>query len=299
MKRIYVIIASLALLAGLHLMVTCSNPLDRDDGPDPNPPVIDTVTEFDTIFLVDTVSTTDTLVVHDTTTATDTLIVFDTIQQSDTIIVVDTLIEGDTIVVVDTVISSDTVTVVDTVTTTDTVIVIDSTTVLDTIIIVDTTVQIDTVIAVDTISMTDTLNVVDTIMFFDTVLVMDTLYATDTLMVYDTVMIADTVTIVVPDSNCIHTVCAKLSPDLHEIVWKLQNTAGTFQLVFEATVQGAKPPRTLTVAIDGVEYEWDITESLVLTLVTPLAENATVVVTPNQPVALGHRIDVCVTLESP
>jgi hypothetical protein len=170
MKRIYFLAALCMLVFGTQLLVTCSNPLERDECPDPVPPVIDTVIEFDTIFLVDTVSGTDTLIIYDTTTTTDTLTVVDTIELSDTIIVVDTLIEGDTIIVVDTVTT------------------IDSIVVVDTLIQLDTVVLVDTVTSVDTLTMVDTLLEVDTLIFFDTIVVPDsTCIQTicDTLSKYD------------------------------------------------------------------------------------------------------------------
>ena len=115
MKRIYVLAALIALLFGSQLLVTCSNPLERDDGPDPVPPIIDTIIEFDTIFLVDTVSGIDTLIIHDTTTVTDTLTVVDSVEIFDTTEIVDTVEIFDTTEIIDTVEIFDTTEIVDTV----------------------------------------------------------------------------------------------------------------------------------------------------------------------------------------
>lgn len=140
MKRIYVLAALCALIFGAQLLVTCSNPLERDDGPDPSPPIIDTIIEFDTIFLVDTVSGIDTLIIHDTTTITDTLTVVDTLLEVDTLTIVDTTVLVDTLFYVDTLTQIDTVSVTDTVTLIDTIIdtveVFDTTTIFDTVEIV-------------------------------------------------------------------------------------------------------------------------------------------------------------------
>ena len=130
MKRLYVLAALFALLFGSQLLVTCSNPLERDDDPDPVPPRIDT------IFLVDTVSSTDTLIVHDTTMTTDTLLVVDTVLEVDTLTIVDTTVLVDTLFYVDTLTQIDTVSVTDTVTLIDTVEMVDTTIIVDTLEIV-------------------------------------------------------------------------------------------------------------------------------------------------------------------
>jgi len=62
MKRIYVLAALCALIFGAQLLVTCSNPIELDDDPDPSPPIIDTV--IDT--LIDTVEVFDTDTIFDT-----------------------------------------------------------------------------------------------------------------------------------------------------------------------------------------------------------------------------------------
>lgn len=149
MKRLYLLAALCALIFGAQLMVTCSNPLELDDGPDPVPPIIDTV------FLIDTVGVTDTLIIHDTTTVTDTLTVVDTIELSDTVIVVDTIIEGDTIIIVDTITTIDSIVVVDTLIQLDTVVSVDTVTIVDTLIVVDTLLEVDTLIFYDTIVVPD------------------------------------------------------------------------------------------------------------------------------------------------
>jgi len=268
MKRIYVLAALCALIFGAQLLVTCSNPLERDDGPDPDPiPIIDTVIEFDTIFLVDTVSGIDTLIIHDTTTITDTLTVVDTIELSDTVIVVDTLIEGDTLIIVDTI------------------------TTIDSIIIVDTLIQLDTVVLVDTVTSIDTLTVVDTLLEVDTLIVVDTLLEVDTLIFFDT--------IVVPDSTCIQTICDTLSNYNQMIFWTFGNMAGTYLLTFEATVENNQPPKELIVTIDGEEYIWHTDQSLVFTMEATLDEYSTIKIHPDNPVAFGHYIYVCLTFGTP
>ncbi|MFQ6007712.1 MAG: hypothetical protein ACE5K8_02050, partial [Candidatus Zixiibacteriota bacterium] len=150
MKRIYFLAAWCLLFLGAQLLVTCSSPLEPEDRPEPVPPIVDTVIEYDTIFLTDTVSTTDTLVLYDTTTITDTFTVVDTIELSDTVILVDTLIETDTLIEVDTL------------------------TIYDTTIIVDTLISVDTVTLVDTLEIYDTTTIVDTVEIFDTTVVVDT-----------------------------------------------------------------------------------------------------------------------------
>jgi len=265
MKRIYVLTALIALLFGSQLLVTCSNPLELDDDPDPSPPIIDTVIEFDTIFLVDTMSSTDTLIIHDTTTTTDTLTVVDTIELSDTIIVVDTLIEGDTLIIVDTI------------------------TTIDSIIIVDTLIQLDTVVLVDTVTSVDTVTVVDTLLEVDTLIVVDTLLEVDTLIFFDT--------IVVPDSTCIQTICDKLSKYDQKIVWTFGNMAGTYLLTFEATTEGYDPPERLQVVIDDNEYIWNIEQNSVFTIEATLDENATIKVIVYD--KCEYTVYVCLTFGTP
>jgi len=126
MKRIYVLAALCALIFGAQLLVTCSNPLERDEGPDidtvfePGPPIIDTV--IDT--LIDTVEVFDTDTIFDTLidTVTDTLI--DTVEVFDTDTIFDTLIDTVTDTLIDTVEVFDTDTIFDTLidTVTDTLI---------------------------------------------------------------------------------------------------------------------------------------------------------------------------------
>jgi hypothetical protein len=279
MKRIYVLAALCALIFGAQLLVTCSNPLERDDDPDPSPPIIDTIIEFDTIFLVDTVSGIDTLIIHDTTTITDTLTVVDTIELSDTVIVVDTLIEGDTIIVVDTI------------------------TTIDSIIIVDTLIQLDTVVLIDTVTSIDTLTVVDTLLEVDTLIVVDTLLEVDTLIVVDTLLEVDTLiffdTIVVPDSTCIQTICDTLSNYNQMIFWTFGNMAGTYLLTFEATIENNQPPKELIVTIDGEEYIWHTDQSLVFTIEATLDEYSTIKIHPDKPMAFGHYVYVCLTFGTP
>jgi len=154
MKRIYVLAALIALLFGSQLLVTCSNPLERDDGPDPVPPIIDTIIEFDTIFLVDTVSGIDTLIIHDTTTVTDTLTVVDSVEIFDTTEIVDTVEIFDTTEIIDTVEIFDTTEIV------DTVEIFDTTEIVDTVEIFDTTEIIDTVEIFDTTEIVDTVEIV-------------------------------------------------------------------------------------------------------------------------------------------
>ncbi len=264
MKRIYVLAALCGLIFGAQLLVTCSNPLERDECPGPDtlsPP------RFDTIFLVDTVSSTDTLIIHDTTTTTDTLTVVDTIELSDTVIVVDTLIEGDTIIVVDTI------------------------TTIDSIVVVDTLIQLDTVVLVDTVTSVDTLTVVDTLLEVDTLIVVDTLLEVDTLIFFDT--------IVVPDSTCIQTICDTLYEHNHKIFWTFGNMAGTYLLTFEATVENNQPPKELIVTIDGEEYIWHTDQSLVFTIEATLEEYSTIKIHPDKPMAFGHYVYVCLTFGTP
>ncbi len=282
MKRSWVLTALFVFLFGFQLLVTCSNPLERDDGPDPVPPRIDTVIEFDTILFVDTVGSADTLIIFDTTAITDTLTITDTITTIDSILVVDTLVQLDTVALVDTVTSTDTLTIYDTTTITDTLTVTDTITTIDSILVVDTLVQLDTVMLVDTVTSVDTLTVTDTLFEVDTLLEIDTLIVLDTIVVHDT--------------TGIQTVCSELSRNLNEIIWGLRNTAGVYHLVFEAMVEGDQPPKTLTVTIDGQEYEWSVEQSLLFELETTLVENASVRIVPSQPLSLGHSVDVCLTL---
>jgi hypothetical protein len=139
MKRIYLLAALLALIFGSQMLVTCSNPLEVDDDPDPTPPV------------------------HDTLYLTDTLTLVDTLELLDTVIVTDTLLETDTLTLVDTLTEVDTLTIVDTLTEIDTVSIVDTLTLVDTLVEVDTLTVYDTTIVVDTLTFTDTVTIVDTV----------------------------------------------------------------------------------------------------------------------------------------
>jgi hypothetical protein len=260
MRRLALLVVMAILMAGIQLLVNCSNPLESSDVLDTLQPgpvvVVDTVVRFDTLIITDSTSV-DTIIIEDT--------VFDTIFDTDT--VVDTTVQTDTIIVTDTIADTIIDTVVDTI----------GDTVIDTFI--------DTVIDsfIDTIVDTSTDTVIDSI--FDTIT--------------DTIMGVDTIVVVIPDTSDSPVVCARLNSYQQEIVWMFRNQPGQYHLEFVGLPDRTKPAPILTVNIDGANYEWNLAESTELILDRYLVQNAMINITRNKPNPFGHDIDICLTVTRP
>lgn len=128
----------------------------------------------------------------------------------------------------------------------------------------------------------------------------DTVYATDTLIIDgDTVYTVDTVTIYQPDPGAVQIVCSILQYNLREIIWTFHNQAGLYRLEFEASPERVFSFYKLIVDIDGQEFIWDPSDGAVFIQELNLAENATIRVTPDRPLLLGHLVDICLAISIP
>lgn len=309
MKRTTLFIALALGLPAFHLLSSCSSPLDTDSGADPNNPgpqiLSDTVLVFDTIF------STDTVVIFDSVSATDTVFLIDTVLSGDTVFVTDSSQSADTVYVFDTVAARDTVTLVDTLAIYDTSYVTD--TVFETVTVTIT----DTVVTQDTMRLTDTLVIVDTVTLLDTVATVDTVYVP-----YDTCDNGDDDG--GDDDNGEHDghndhddhgdhdgdddgnndgdndsagadVCVELSHERTSLVWRLNNAAGMFELVFTGEVEKNMPAQTVVIKINGAEYEWTVQDESVFTLTVDMPADAEVTLDSSPPHAYGHEIEVCLS----
>lgn len=139
---------------------------------------------------------------------------------------------------------------------------------------------------------------VDTITLTDTVTIVDTVTQTDTVIETDTITVVDTVTILVPDSSVIQAVCSQIESNLNEIYWMFRNQEGHYLLEFEASTDWDHPSKTILIEIDGEQFLWYTDESMLFEVETDLMQNATVRMTPIDSRALGHAIDICLTVRS-
>jgi len=134
----------------------------------------------------------------------------------------------------------------------------------------------------------------------------DTVFQTDTLIIegdtvysVDTVTYVDTVTIYEPDPGAVQIVCSILQYNLREIIWTFHNQAGLYRLEFEASPEREFCFYTVIVDIDGQEFAWDPADGAVFTQELNLGENATIRLTPDQPMLLGHKVDICLAISIP
>jgi len=140
----------------------------------------------------------------------------------------------------------------------------------------------------------------DTVFETDTLIIDgDTVYSVDTVIVSDTITYVDTVTIYEPEPGTIQVVCSILLANLREIIWTFHNEAGLYQLEFEATPEREFCFYKLIVDIDGQEFVWDPTDGNIFTQELTLSENATIRVTPDKPLLLGHQVDICLAISKP
>lgn len=271
MKRIILLLLVSLTLFVIQGLLNCSSPLETDEGGlIPNPPIIidstDTIYITDTIFSNDTIIVTDTLFVPDSTTTVDTIIVVDTN------IIIDTIVNNDTLII------------------TDTVTIYDSSTVFDTVTVIDTIINWDTIVVNDTITNIDTIVIYDTIpgdTIFDTI-PGDTIY--DTTVVYDTTIIN------VPDSTDGIPLCARLDSHRPEIVWILKADPGEYSFEFLAVTDDFSKCRELIVTINDAEYRWNPAQLDEMRLDITVDSKITIRIVPDKPAALGHPVDICLTV---
>jgi len=204
------------------------------------------------------------------------------------------IVEIDTLYIIDTVFDGDTVLVIDTTIVIDTLVVADTVVVIDTAIVIDTLVVADTVVVIDTTIVIDTLVVADTVVVIDTNTVFDTVFINDTVFVVDTTVIIDTVIVVEPGPS--NVVCATISTNQPEIVWMLRYDPGTYLLEFDASLESDHPAQSLTVDIDGREYQWTPAENPELILETDLEEQTLIRIVPLKPPSLGHSVHICLNI---
>lgn len=262
MKRIILLLLVSLTLFVIQGLLNCSSPLETEDGGlIPNPPII--IDSTDTIYITDTIFSNDTIIVTDTLFVPDSTTIIDTIIVVDTNIIIDTVVNNDTLII------------------TDTVTIYDSSTVFDTVTVIDTIINWDTIIVNDTI--TD----IDTIVIYDTI-PGDTIY--DTTVVYDTIIIN------VPDSTDGIPFCARLSSHLPEIVWILKADPGEYNFEFLALADEFKQGRSLIVTINDDEYIWDPLANDELLLDITIDSKITIKIVPDNPAALGHAVDICLTI---
>jgi hypothetical protein len=133
----------------------------------------------------------------------------------------------------------------------------------------------------------------------DTVYSVDTLTMIDTLTIVDTLTEVDTVIIVEPDPGQPQTVCSILLANLREIIWMFHNQEGEYRLEFVASQSREFCMYTLLVDIDGQQFQWDLVDGAEFVQVLYLNEYATIRVTPDQPLLLGHQVDLCLTISIP
>ncbi|UCD63993.1 MAG: hypothetical protein JSW34_00775 [Candidatus Zixiibacteriota bacterium] len=128
---------------------------------------------------------------------------------------------------------------------------------------------------------------VDTIIEYDTVTVTDTVTYVDTLIIYE------------PQPGDPQTVCSIILDNLREVIWMFRNDEGTYRLLFEAAAAREFTFRTLMVDIDGQFFEWNPSKDPEFTRELPVSQNATIRILADQPMLLGHQVDVCLTISIP
>ncbi|SYZ73179.1 exported hypothetical protein [Candidatus Zixiibacteriota bacterium] len=166
----------------------------------------------------------------------------------------------------------------------------------DTVIVIDSTNHTDTLIIVDTINHIDTLIITDTTNQTDTLIIVDTTFHVDTVFVHDTTGHVDTVIIVEPGPDGPLTLCSRLACNQKEIIWMFRNDAGSYRLEFTAAIESDQPPQKLVVDIDGQKVTWDLSKKLELDLDQALGANAIIDISSTNPHALGHSINICLTM---
>ena len=149
-------------------------------------------------------------------------------------------------------------------------------------------VEIDTVYIIDTVFDGDTILVIDTNTVFDTVFINDTVFVVDTTVIIDTVIVVE------PGPS--NVVCATISTNQPEIVWMLRYDPGTYLLEFDASLESDHPTQSLTVEIDGREYQWTPAENPELILEMDLGEQTLIRIVPLKPPSLGHSVHICLKM---
>ena len=112
------------------------------------------------------------------------------------------------------------------------------------------------------------------------------------------VIIVDTVIVVMPDTSGSLMICSRLNSYQQEIVWLFRNQAGLFRLEFSALTEQEHPSQTLSVDIDGQQFQWQPAESAEFILEHDLEQNALMQIVSNKPPSFGHAIEICLTVRT-
>jgi hypothetical protein len=75
-----------------------------------------------------------------------------------------------------------------------------------------------------------------------------------------------------------------------------RNPPGRYRLEFQASTERNKPEQSLTVTIDGHEFEWTVGQNPEFITELLVGEQTTVRITANEPPACGHEINICLTI---
>ena len=120
--------------------------------------------------------------------------------------------------------------------------------------------------------------------------------APETVFVHDTTIVIDTIIVVVPDTGFSQLRCSSIEGPHAEILWLLMNEAGNYAIEFQASVERSHPEQTLSLNIDGQEFQWDLQTTELLFEGFFLREDTEVRITTVPPHARGHSITVCMRI---
>lgn len=112
------------------------------------------------------------------------------------------------------------------------------------------------------------------------------------------VIVVDTVIVVVSDTSGSLMICSRLNSYQQEIVWMFRNQAGKYRLEFSALIEREHPTQTLSVDIDGQQFQWLPAESAEFILEQNLEVNALMQIVSTKPSSFGHAIDICLTVST-
>jgi hypothetical protein len=74
---------------------------------------------------------------------------------------------------------------------------------------------------------------------------------------------------------------------------------GSYILEFVASTEKFRPSRTLSLSIDGQTLVWNPLKNPEYVIEQRLSRHATMRITSNKPLSLGHAIDICLTVSAP
>jgi hypothetical protein len=178
----------------------------------------------------------------------------------------------------------------------DSVFLMDTLTLCDTVYVSDSVVRVDTVLVTDSVLFMDTVLVMDTVVQIDTLVVTDTVVQQDTVRVVDTLLRVDTVVVTLPGPGECPGLCSQLNSYQKEIVWRLDNAAGTYHLEFSAVTERDQPAQNITVYAGGNSYHWSPATQSEFTIDLDLPADAQIKLCLDNPKACGHSVTVCLSV---